>query len=78
MAESPLFDLPPSGAAPDVCPRCGRLFEPAVEVEVAGKPTRIRGHVQGDPRLCVPLPGMAALRGPARDARTRRAGRRGA
>jgi hypothetical protein len=76
MPESQLYDLPPSEAGVDQCPRCGRLFEPAVEIEVDGKPQRIRGHVQGDPVLCVPLPGMAELRGPGRDGRTRKANRR--
>lgn len=74
MAESPLFGLPASEAGTDACPRCGRLFEPALEVELEGKPVRIRGHVQGDPVLCVPLPGSPSL---TRDARARKAGRRG-
>lgn len=56
------------------CPRCGRMFEAPFDVEVDGKTTRIRGHVQGDPINCIPLPGMAAI---TRDARARRSGRRG-
>lgn len=77
MAESPLYSLPASEAGVDTCPRCGRLFEPALEVEVDGKPQRIRGHTQGDPDLCIPLPGMASIRGEQRDARARKRGRKG-
>jgi hypothetical protein len=76
MAESPLFGLGPVPAVS--CPRCGRLFEAPVEIQGGdGQPVRIRGHVQGDPVLCVPLPGMASIRGDGRDARVRKASRRG-
>jgi hypothetical protein len=68
MTESPLFDMAPGPAVQ--CPRCGRLFEAPIELD--GK--RLPGHVQGDPIQCVPLPGMAAI---TRDARARKAGRRG-
>lgn len=74
MAESPLFD---HAAAPPVqCPRCGRLFEAPLELEVDGQPRLIRGHVQGDPASCVAISVEAQL-GQVRDARQRRATRRG-
>jgi hypothetical protein len=77
MAESPLFGLEPGPAVS--CPRCGRLFEAPLEIPGEdGKPVKIRGHVQGDPVTCIPLPGLAAIRGGGRDARARKAGRRGA
>lgn len=74
MAESGLFGAPP-GPAID-CPRCGRLVEAPIEVEDAdGTKRTIRGHVQGDPVLCVPLPTMPEVQ--ERDARRRRDRRRG-
>ncbi len=74
MADSALFNLPAAPAAP--CPRCGRLFEVPVEIAGAdGQPRKVAGHVQGDPRLCIPLPTVAALQ--ERDARRRRDKRRG-
>lgn len=74
MADSALFDLPAAEAAP--CPRCGRLFEVPVEIEGDdGRPRKVHGHVQGDPRLCVPVPTVEALI--ERDARRRRDKRRG-
>ncbi len=68
-----LFDAPPAPAME--CPRCGRVFEEPLEVEIGGQRRRIAGHVQGDPVLCVPLPTMAQVI--ERDARKRRANRRG-
>lgn len=74
MPDSGLFNAPL--APPALCPRCGRLFEEPIEVEDAdGQKRRIRGHVQGDPVLCVPLPTAAEQQ--ERDARKRRAKRRG-
>lgn len=74
MAESGLFNAPP--ALPITCPRCGRLVESPIEVEDAdGTKRKIPGHVQGDPRLCVPIPTMPELI--ERDARRRRDKRRG-
>lgn len=74
MAESGLFGAPP--ALPITCLRCGRLVEGPLEVEDAdGTRRQIRGHVQGDPVLCVPLPTMPELQ--ERDARRRRDKRRG-
>jgi hypothetical protein len=75
MAESPLFNH--EVGPPVQCPRCGRLFERPLRLETATGHVDIRGHVQGDPVACVPLPGMASIRGSGRDARERRAGRRG-
>lgn len=69
MAESGLFNAPLAPA--EACDRCGRLFEQPIVVD--GQ--RIRGHVKGDPKLCVPLPTMAEQI--ERDARRRRATRRG-
>jgi hypothetical protein len=69
MADSTLFETPP--ALPVTCDRCGRVFEAPVVVD--GK--QIAGHPKGDPKLCVPLPTMAQV--VERDARRRRANRRG-
>lgn len=71
---SPLYDLP--AAKPMTCPRCGRIFEGAVTIQGDGEQVHtIRGHVQGDPDLCVPMPTMPELQ--ERDARRRRDKRRG-
>lgn len=66
--ESPVFDRPPGPGV--LCQRCGRIFEAPLVVD--GKV--LAGHVQGDPVLCVPVPGAPSL---TRDARQRKAGRRG-
>lgn len=68
--DSPLLSRGPAPAI--TCPRCGRLFEMPID-----KPIKVRGHVQGDPDLCIALPGMASVRGSGRDARSRKASRRG-
>ncbi len=74
MAESGLFNAP---AGPVMtCERCGRLVESPITVaDEDGTERKIRGHVQGDPVLCVPLPTMPELQ--ERDARRRRDKRRG-
>lgn len=74
MAESPLFGAGAHAAAP--CPHCGRIFEEPFTIEQDGQPKTIRGHVQGDPVLCVPLEGFTPQRD-RRDPRTRKTTRRG-
>jgi hypothetical protein len=75
MADSPLLHHEP--APPVTCGRCGRIFEAPFELEQAdGTKVFVRGHVQGDPMTCIPI-GPSALRGLERDARRRRATRRG-
>lgn len=73
MPESPLYDLPAQPAA--LCPRCGGLFEAAVTVERDGETVRLPGHVQGDPKSC--MPPLTVAEGLERDARRRREIRRG-
>jgi len=75
MPNSPLFNH--EVGPPVTCPRCGRLFERPIRLETAAGHLDIRGHVQGEPATCIPLPGLASIRGDGRDARARKASRRG-
>lgn len=71
---NPVFDAPPGD--PTTCQRCGRIFEgPRAFTDADGKKVRLAGHVQGDPQSC--LADTGPLRGTERDARVRRASRRG-
>lgn len=64
---SPVYNAPPLPGV--TCPRCGRVFEqPATIGDVA-----LEGHVQGG-RTCVPV---ATMTGAERDARARKAARKG-
>jgi hypothetical protein len=75
MAESAMLGREPMPGVE--CPRCGRIFEAPFELEHPdGTKAFVRGHVQGDPVTCIPI-GPAVIRGEARDARRRRATRRG-
>lgn len=67
-ADSPLYNAP--ARAPRQCPRCGRLFEEPFELDGV----KVAGHVQGGPMCDPPATMLAAA---DRDARARRATRRG-
>lgn len=54
MAETP-FGLPATDFI--TCPRCGRLFEKPIAIEVNGERKYLPGHQVGDPKTCVPLAG---------------------
>lgn len=54
MAETP-FNMPMR--EPVTCPRCGRLFEKPITVEVGGEKRYLPGHQVGDPKTCIPLAG---------------------